>query len=118
MFITMNRFTINPEHWDDFENRFRQRAGLVDSEPGFIHNTVLRPADNSSDQHVILTSWASRQDFENWTKSEAFRKAHQVNFACGREYPLGDEQAGQTPKAWFVGPGKLEVFESVTDSSD
>jgi len=19
MFITMNRFTINPEHWDDFE---------------------------------------------------------------------------------------------------
>ena len=69
-----------------------------------VHNSVLRPADNSSDQHIILTSWASRQDFENWTKSEAFRKAH--------------EKAGQTPKAWFIGPSKLEVFESTTDSSD
>jgi len=100
MFVTMNRFTIGPEHWDDFEERFRQRAGLVDGEPGFIRNAVLRPAENSGDQHVILTMWESRQDFENWTKSEAFRKAH--------------ERADQTPKAWFVGPGKLEVFESIT----
>ena len=101
MFVTMNRFTINPEYWDDFEERFRQRAGLIDGEPGFIRNTVLRPVESSSNQHVILTSWESQQDFENWTKSEAFRKAH--------------EQAGRTPKAWFTGPGKLEVFESITD---
>ncbi len=40
MFVTMNRFTIAPEHWDDFENRFKQRAGLVDGEPGFIRNAV------------------------------------------------------------------------------
>ena len=103
MFVTMNRFTIDPKHWSDFEERFKQRAGLVEGEPGFIRNAVLRPEAGFSDQHVVMTLWESRADFENWTKSEAFRKAH--------------EKAGQTPKEWFIAPSKLEIFESVTDSA-
>jgi len=102
MFVTMNRFTIAPEHAHEFENRFKQRAGLVDDEPGFIRNAVLRPAEGTSDQHIVMTLWESRQAFEDWTRSESFRKAH--------------EQAGKTPKEWFVGPSKLEIFEAVTDS--
>ncbi len=104
MFVTMNRFTIHPEHWNDFENRFKQRAGLVDNEPGFIRNTVLRPAENSSDQHIVMTLWESRDAFMAWTKSESFRQAH--------------AKAGQTPKEWFNGPTKLEMFEAAIDSSD
>lgn len=104
MFVTMNRFTINPEYWNDFESRFRQRAGLIDNEPGFIHNTVLRPQENSSDQHIVMTQWVSREAFQTWTKSESFRKAHQ--------------KARQTPKEWFISPTKLETFESVTDTPD
>jgi len=104
MFVTMNRFTIAPEHWGDFENRFKQRAGLVDSEPGFIRNAVLRPQENSSDQHIVMTLWKTRQDFETWTRSDAFRKAH--------------GKAGQTPKEWFIAPTKLEIFDSVSDSSE
>jgi len=102
MFVTMNRFTINPEYWDDFETRFKQRAGLIDGEPGFIRNTVLRPQENSSDQHIVMTLWESREAFEAWTISDAFRKAH--------------KQAGHTPKEWFLAPSKLESFESVTDT--
>ncbi|ATX79158.1 Heme-degrading monooxygenase HmoA [Mariprofundus aestuarium] len=102
MFVTMNRFTIDPDHWEDFEERFRQRAGLVDGEPGFIRNAVLRPESATSNQHVVMTTWESRSAFEAWTKSDSFRKAH--------------EKAGQTPKEWFIAPSKLEIFESVTDS--
>ncbi len=102
MFVTMNRFTIDPAHWDDFENRFKQRAGLVDGEPGFIRNAVLRPQENTSDQHIVMTLWESRQAFEAWTHSESFRQAH--------------AKAGQTPKDWFVGPSNLEIFDAVTDS--
>jgi len=102
MFVTMNRFTIDPAHWDDFENRFKQRAGLVDGEPGFIRNAVLRPQQDTSDQHIVMTLWESRQAFEAWTKSESFRQAH--------------AKAGQTPKQWFIGPTKLEMFDAVTDS--
>jgi len=104
MFVTMNRFTIDPDHWDDFENRFKQRAGLVDNEPGFIRNIVLKPQENTSDQHIVMTLWESRQAFEAWTKSESFRKAHM--------------KAGQTPKEWFIAPSKLEIFDSVTDSAE
>lgn len=102
MYVTMNRFTINPKHWHDFEERFKQRAGLVDHEPGFIRNAVLRPAENSSEQHIIMTMWESREAFETWTKSESFHKAH--------------EKAGQTPREWFTAPGKLEVFDSLTNT--
>jgi len=104
MFVTMNRFTIDPEHWDDFENRFKQRAGLVDGEPGFIRNAVLRPQENTSDQHIVMTLWESRQAFEAWTHSESFRQAH--------------AKAGQTPKEWFIGPTRLEIFDAVTDSGE
>ena len=102
MFVTMNRFTIDPDHWHDFEVRFKQRAGLVDGEPGFIRNAVLRPEQGSTDQHIVMTMWETREAFEGWTRSESFRKAH--------------EKAGQTPKEWFVTPSKLEMFESATDS--
>jgi len=104
MFVTMNRFTIDPAHWDDFENRFKQRAGLVDGEPGFIRNTVLRPQEDTSEQHIVMTLWESRQAFESWTHSESFRQAH--------------AKAGQTPKGWFIGPTKLEIFDAVTDSGE
>ena len=60
-------FTIDPDHWRDFEARFEQRAGLVDGEPGFIRNTILRPEGNSSDQHIVMTLWESREAFEAWS---------------------------------------------------
>jgi len=99
MFVPMNRFTVDPAHWEDFEGRFNQRAGLVDGEPGFIRNEILRPAENSSEQHIVFTMWESRKDFENWTHSESFRKAH--------------EKAGETPREWFLAPTRLEMFEAV-----
>ena len=98
MFVTMNRFTIDPAHREAFETRFNQRAGLVDNEPGFIRNELLRPVDNSSEQHIVFTMWESKQDFENWARSESFRKAH--------------ERARETPREWFLAPTKLEAFES------
>lgn len=102
MFITMNRFTIAPQYWQAFEERFKQRAGLIDNEPGFIRNTVLRPTEGTSGQHIVMTLWESRDAFEAWTRSDSFRQAH--------------TRAGQTPKEWFAAPTKLEMFESVSDS--
>jgi len=102
MFVTMNRFTIHPEHWEDFENRFKQRAGLVDGEPGFIRNAVLRPVENSGEQHIVMTLWESREAFIAWTKSESFREAH--------------ARAAHSPREWFASPTKLELFEAVIDS--
>lgn len=105
MYITMNRIPVHEDHWPDFEERFRNRIGLVDQATGFIRNMVLRPTDDSSDSHIVLTMWESREAFENWTKSDSFLQAH-----------YRASQDSQKAKESFKGPGKLETFESVTDT--
>jgi len=101
MFVSMNRISVNPDHADAFETRFKNRAGFVDQAPGFIRNMVLRPEDPAN-PYIITTFWENREAFVTWTKSDAFRQAH--------------AGAGQAPKTMFSGPGKLELFDAVTDS--
>jgi heme-degrading monooxygenase HmoA len=105
MFVTMNRIPVREEHWPDFEDRFRHRLGMVDKAPGFLRNLVLRPVDGSTECHVVMTLWEDRKAFEEWTKSDAFIHAH-----------YRSNQTAQKAKETFKGPGKLESFESVTDS--
>lgn len=103
MFVTMNRIKVRPEYWDQFEEHFRHRAGLVDNTPGFIRNLILRP-DSPDAPHIVMTLWKGKDSFEKWTKSEAFVAAHR--------------KAGHLPKDIYLEPGRLETFESVTDSDD
>ena len=45
--------------------------------PGFIEFHLVK--GKTEENHTLYAShstWESRKDFDNWTKSEAFRKAH------------------------------------------
>lgn len=97
-----NRIYVTPEYAEAFEQRFRDRAGLVDQMPGFISNLVLRPV-NEGDPYVVFTIWQSRQDFLNWVRSDAFVKGH--------------AQSGSLPKEAFSRSNALEMHEVVQDSS-
>ena len=56
---------------------------------GFIEFHLLRgPAGEDHTLYASHTVWRSRADFENWTKSEAFRKAH-ANAGDHRKVYLG-----------------------------
>ncbi|MFQ5488945.1 MAG: antibiotic biosynthesis monooxygenase family protein [Gammaproteobacteria bacterium] len=103
MFVVMNRIPVSKAFWEDFEENFRNRQGLVDQSPGFVRNLILRPAESSSDYHVVLTLWQSKADFEAWTHSESFARAH--------------EKARQTPPEMYAGRNVLEMFEVVNDSA-
>jgi heme oxygenase (mycobilin-producing) len=103
MITVANRIFVNAEYADEFEKRFRERARLVDEMPGFLSNQVLRPV-NEGDPYVVLTWWRSREDFEGWTRSEAFREGH--------------ARSGTLPKEAFSGPNKLELHEVFLDSRD
>ncbi|MFB6194746.1 MAG: antibiotic biosynthesis monooxygenase [Haloplanus sp.] len=74
MFVVANRIPVAEDRGEEFERRFRERAGLVEDREGFVRLEVLRPVD--ADPYVVLTHWESEADFEAWTDSEAFRKAH------------------------------------------
>ena len=77
MFIATNRFQIVPGEEEAFETVWRTRDSHLDGVPGFVEFHLLRGP--SAEDHTLYAShsvWNSREDFEAWTKSENFRKAH------------------------------------------
>ncbi|HET7880264.1 MAG TPA: antibiotic biosynthesis monooxygenase [Acetobacteraceae bacterium] len=77
MFIAMNRFRVTPGSTADFEHVWTSRDSHLSGVPGFVAFHLLRGPEH--DDHVLYSShtvWRSRDDFEAWTRSEAFRRAH------------------------------------------
>ena len=103
MITVANRIFVNPDYAEQFEERFRHRAKLVDDQPGFQANMVLRPTADG-EPYIVLSFWNSREEFEAWTKSDAFTKGH--------------SQSGTLPKDVFTGPSVLEVHEVFLDTRD
>ncbi len=68
MFIAMNRFKIVLGAESTFEDIWRSRDS----------NLKLIKGETNDDYTLYAshTTWKSKLDFTNWTKSEAFRKAH------------------------------------------
>ncbi len=102
MFVTMNCIPVNPEHAEQFERTFSERARLVDTMPGFVRNLVLRPANPAEQPYVVMTFWESRAHFEHWVNSPEFKEGH--------------ARRGTLPRETFRGHSKLECFEVFTDS--
>lgn len=100
MFIAMNRFKIKPGMEKDFIEIWKQRDSFLEEVPGFMTFNLLQ--GKSFDDYTLFAShsvWDSEQAFEDWTQSEAFRKAH--------------AHAGSKTKDVYLGPPDLECFTSV-----
>lgn len=99
MYIAMNRFRIAPGKEEDFIQIWRERETFLDNVPGFRSFNLLQGP--SHDDHTLFSShsvWDSEEAFVNWTKSDAFRKAH----------------ANAKPaKDIYLGPPTFEGFRSV-----
>ena len=77
MFIAMNRFKVRNGAEADFEQVWLKRDSHLDGVPGFIAFHLLKGPER--DDHVLYSShtlWRSEDAFLDWTRSEAFRKAH------------------------------------------
>jgi heme-degrading monooxygenase HmoA len=70
----MNNIPVSEEGRPVFEHRFKNRAGFIENEPGFVALRVLRPIN--SETYVILTIWEKQADFLNWKNSGSFKMAH------------------------------------------
>lgn len=99
MFIAMNRFKVMPDATEAFEEVWTTRDSQLREVPGFVAFHLLRGP--SREDHVLYAShtlWRSRADFEAWTRSEAFRRAHRD---AGTNRPL------------YLGHPEFEGFESI-----
>jgi heme-degrading monooxygenase HmoA len=77
MFIAMNRFRVIRGSEADFETVWTSRDTHLQDVPGFVSFHLLRGPER--DDHTLFAShtvWANRGAFEDWTRSEAFRRAH------------------------------------------
>ncbi len=99
MFIAMNRFKIATGSENEFIDIWKNRETYLDTVPGFKEFHLLQ--GQSNDEYTLFAShstWESREAFEAWTKSEAFRKAHAT--------------AGGA-KGIYLGPPQFEGFDEV-----
>lgn len=86
MYIAMNRFKVAKGSEKDFEDVWLSRETYLNELKGFVEFHLLRGPEK--EDHVLYAShtvWASYDDFEAWTKSEQFRKAHA---GAGNRKPL------------------------------
>ena len=99
MFVAMNRFKIAKGKEKEFENVWKNRETHLDSVPGFKNFNLIKGEER--EEYVLYAShsiWKSKEDFINWTKSEAFKLAH--------------KNAGQH-KHLYIGAPSFEGFEKV-----
>lgn len=78
-FVVMNNIPVTDEGRPIFEHQFKNRAGKVANEPGFIAIKVLRPL--SSNTYVILTVWENEMSYQKWQSSSSYLDAHKKNGA-------------------------------------
>jgi heme-degrading monooxygenase HmoA len=99
MFIAMNRFRVTRGEEATFEEVWAKRERRLNEVPGFQAFHLLRgPEQEDHTLYASHTIWKSREAFEAWTRSDAFRQAH--------------ASAGQH-KHIYRGPPQFEGFEVV-----
>ena len=98
LFIAMNHFRVDPERGAEFEEHWRRRESFLEGVPGFRSFALLR--GDEPGRYISHSTWESRQAFEAWTGSEAFRKAH---------------AQARTPEGVLQGPPRLQLFEAVLE---
>ncbi len=83
--VKINAITVPRERFDEFAQRFANRAGRVEKAEGFESFELLRPNDGR-EVCLVLTRWRSEEDFQAWMQSADFSAGHSQHRASG---PVG-----------------------------
>jgi heme-degrading monooxygenase HmoA len=77
MSVVKINFVTVPEHArSTFEERFKGRAGAVETTEGFEWFELLRPQGGPEEPYIVYTRWASEDAYEAWYGSQQFDRAH------------------------------------------
>src|SRR5438067_13649300 len=73
MLVVMVRIPVgSAKDAERLEERFRNRAHLVDGQPGFLGFELLK----GRDEYISVTRWATREDLDKWMQSQEHAAAH------------------------------------------
>lgn len=99
--VKINAITVPAEAGVALEERFAQRKGAIDDQPGFEGFQLLRPV-KGEDRYFVVTRWADQASYDAWWEG-AGQAAH------GR----GE---GEAPRKPVSDHAELLEFEVVLDS--
>lgn len=72
--VKINAISVPPQAGAELERRFAQRAGAVESVPGFLGFQLLRPVAGER-RYFVVTQWEDEASFVAWRNDDA-RAAH------------------------------------------
>ncbi|MBD2844808.1 antibiotic biosynthesis monooxygenase [Paenibacillus sp. IB182496] len=96
MIVATNTIRIKSGHVEEVAERFKSPKA-VQHAPGFIRMELLAGKGEEHDELKVCTTWESREAFDGWVKSDAFRQAHgrpPAGGAAGGEAPSGHSHGG------------------------
>jgi heme-degrading monooxygenase HmoA len=74
--VKINVVTMPEDKRQRFEDRFKGRAGAVETTPGFEWFELLRPVEGT-DSYLVYTRWESEEAYNAWQTSQDFDRAHE-----------------------------------------
>ena len=74
--VKINAISVPKDKQERFEERFKGRAGAVESTPGFEWFELLRPLEGT-DQYLVYTRWESEEAYRSWEDGQDFARAHE-----------------------------------------
>ena len=73
--VKINVVTMPEDKRSRFEERFKGRAGAVETTPGFEWFELLRPVEGT-DSYLVYTRWTSEEAYQSWQSRQDFDRAH------------------------------------------
>ncbi len=86
-FVSVFSVQVEEGRAQEFIERFRKRARLIDKAKGFKGMFVLQHAQESN-KFLVVTFWDDEKSFHAWVNSEEFRKAHAEGGVPAKEMRL------------------------------
>ena len=119
--VKINVLTVPAEMRAQLEERFSNRAGMVESADGFEWFELLRPVEGT-DRYLVYTRWRSEEDFQTWQQGQAFQRGHAQAAAGQGAAGQGQGQGqghghGQGPAASGSEVWSFEVVQSAAPKS-
>lgn len=75
MYVVMNELHVAAEGRENVASRFAESSEKMKQVPGCLDFMFLNPEEEENYQ-IVLTKWASKEAYEDWVNSDAFKEAH------------------------------------------
>lgn len=118
--VKINAITVPEGMGPQLEERFANRARMVEGFEGFEDFQLLRPVEGET-RYFVYTRWASEEHFQAWLASQDFQRGHAQAAGSGHPgggHPGGGHPGGQAPVSQSADLLSFEVVEHVVKGAE